>query len=88
MNMSTETRSRDVRYPLGVVGLIIVAFLLRAGFGLLADMLVAGSVSWVPRFGTIGQTVVVYSWRVSLFAFVFVPVVAFWLGKRYGQKEK
>ncbi len=83
--MSTNNRSHDIRYPLGVVGLILLAFLLRAGLSSLVDTLVAGSPSWVPVFGTIGQTVTIYSWGVSLFAFVLVPIVAFWLGKRYGQ---
>ncbi|MDS0296577.1 hypothetical protein [Halogeometricum luteum] len=85
--MSTRNQYSDLRYPLGVVGLIIVSFFLRAGIRRIIDGIVADSVSWVPLFGTVGQTVLIYSWAVSLFAFVLVPIVAFWLGMRYGQRS-
>jgi hypothetical protein len=77
----------DIRYPLGVVGLILITFFLRAGLRRIIDGLVADSVSWVPLFGSVGQTVLIYSWAVSLFAFVLVPIAAFWLGTRYGQSS-
>ena len=86
--MSTQNRPRNVRYPLGVAGLIIVAFLLQVGVAQLVNTLVAGSAPWLPMFGTVGQTIVIYNLGVTLFAFVFVPVATFWLGTRYGQKSK
>ncbi|MDS0294897.1 hypothetical protein [Halogeometricum luteum] len=85
--MSMGNQYSDLRYPLGVVGLIIVSLFLRAGIRRIVDGLVTDSVSWVPLFGTVGRTVLIYSWAVSLFAFVLVPIVAFWFGTRYGQRS-
>lgn len=84
--MSTTTQSGTIRFPLGVAALITVAFLMQIGVAKFVDPLVAGSASWLPTFGTVGQTVVIYNLGVTLFAFVLVPVAAFWLGARYGQK--
>ena len=85
--MSVRNQPRDIRYPLGVVGLILAAFVLRVGLQSLISTLTGGSVSWIPMFGTIGETVTIYSLAVTLFTLVLVPVAAFWLGKRYGQKS-
>lgn len=86
--MSIGIRSRDVRYPLGVVGLVLVTFLLRGALDSFVETLAAGSAPWLPMVGTPGQTVLVYSWGVSLFAFVLVPVAAFWLGTQYGRNSE
>ena len=86
--MSTQNRSQRIQYPIGVVGLIIVAFVLRAGVAQFVDTLVSGSATWLPMFGTVGQTVVIYSFGVMLFTFVLVPVAVFWLGMRYGQQPE
>jgi len=86
--MSSVNQYGGLRYPLGVIGLIAVAFLLRAGLALILERLAAGSNAWLPLFGTYGQTALIYSWAVSLFTFVLVPTVAFWFGMRYGQRPR
>ncbi|SDL99934.1 hypothetical protein SAMN04487949_0447 [Halogranum gelatinilyticum] len=83
--MSSDTHYRPLRYPLGVVGLVAVGFLLRAALRPIFERVTAGSATWLPMFGTVAQTVVVYSRVVTLFAAVLVPVAAFWLGMQYGQ---
>jgi hypothetical protein len=75
-----------MNYLLGLVGLVVVAFLLRFGVRLIADMMVAGNASWVPIFGTPGVTITIYYWIVALFTLVLVPVAAFWLGAKYGRQ--
>lgn len=80
-----QNQTRKIRYPVSVVGLIITAFLLEVGVEWLADEVVSGTAAWIPMFGTASQTFLIYSWVVTLFAFVFVPVAAFWLGKKYEQ---
>lgn len=83
--MSVRNQSRNIRFPISVVGLIIIAFVLDIGVEWLTDAIVSGTPSWIPTLGTVGQTIVILNLVVTLFAIVFVPVAAFWLGKKYGQ---
>jgi hypothetical protein len=77
---------RRVRYPLGVVGLVLVGFLLRGASERFVDAAVSSGLPWwAPTFGTVGQTVTVYLLAVSLFTLVVVPAGAFWLGVEYGR---
>ncbi|MGB9987386.1 hypothetical protein [Salarchaeum japonicum] len=85
--MSIRNRASTLRFPVGVAALIVAAFLLDAGTQWLADSIVAGTGSWIPRVGTVGQTVLLYSSAATLFAFVVVPVAAFWLGTKYGRSS-
>lgn len=83
--MSVQNQSRDIRFPISVVGLIITAFLLDISVEWLTDAIVSDTAPWIPTLGTVGQTILIYNWAVTMFAFVCVPVAAFWLGKKYGE---
>lgn len=77
-----------LRYPLGVVALGVGVFALQPVLGLLVYNAVAlGFPSWLPTFGPVGRTVTVYLWGQRLFAQLFVPVAAFWLGVRYARTD-
>ena len=43
--------------------------------------------TWLPAFGTVGQTVLTYSLAVSAVTYVFVPAAVFALGYRYGRRR-
>lgn len=79
---------RRLRYPLGVVALVLGIVLVEILFGMFVRGAVdAESSVWLPTFGSIGQTVVVYSWVVNVYAYLLVPAAAFWLGMRYARAE-
>lgn len=81
--MSLRNQTSHLRFPAGVGALILAAFLLDAGVPWLADAIVAGTASWIPTVGTVGQTVLLYSTAATVFAFVVVPITAFWIGTKY-----
>ncbi|MEE6209391.1 hypothetical protein U3A55_04340 [Salarchaeum sp. III] len=85
--MSLRTQSSRLRFPAAVGALILAAFLLDASVTWLADAIVAGTASWAPMVGTVGQTVLLYGTAATVFAFVVVPVTAFWLGTKYGRRS-
>ncbi|WP_227262020.1 hypothetical protein [Salarchaeum japonicum] len=86
--MPMRNQTGKLRFPASVAGLILIAFLLDAGIMWLSDSIMAGTASWIPTVGTVGQTILLYSSAATLFAFVIVPVMAFWLGKKYGQEAE
>ncbi|WP_255195086.1 hypothetical protein [Halorarius litoreus] len=82
--MSLNLHSPSVRYPLGVVALVLAVFALRIA----AEALVTGFVegrSWLPTVGTVGQTVSLLLLAVNVVAFLVVPAAAFYLGHRHGR---
>lgn len=77
-------RSQRIRYPLVVVALVLGIFVLRGALTVLVDTGVeSGFPAWLPTFGNVGQTVMVYLYVVNGYAYLLVPAVAFWLGLRY-----
>ncbi|QKY19737.1 hypothetical protein B4589_004830 [Halolamina sp. CBA1230] len=79
---------RRLRYPLGVVALVVGIFALDVALGVLVDSAVAsGFPGWLPTFGTVGETVVAYSLLGNAYTYLFVPAAAFWLGVRYAGGE-
>lgn len=80
--------SQRLRYPLGVVVLVLGIVVVEA----ILQVLVRGAVdsgfpAWLPTFGSVGQTVVAYSWLVNAYAYLLVPAAAFWLGMQYVRAE-
>lgn len=86
--MSLTIQHSALKYPLGVVGLVLASFLSRAVVTRFVDAVVAGSDPWLPTFGSIGRTVALYSLGVQFFALVLVPAGAFWLGAQYGRRSR
>lgn len=81
-------RSQHLRYPLGVVALVLGIFLLRGTLSALVDTAVeSGFPAWLPTFGTLGQTVTVYLYTQNVYAYLLVPAAAFWLGMRYARAD-
>lgn len=81
-------RSQRLRYPLGVVALVLGIFVLRGALTLLVDNAVeSGFPAWLPTFGTLGQTVTVYLYTQNVYAYLLVPAAAFWFGVRYGRAD-
>lgn len=86
--MSTALNTSRIKYPVGVVALVVGTFVLRFVTDVVVSRLVDGSsVGWLPMFGSIGQTVTVYMLVTSAFAFVVVPAGAFYLGHLHGKKS-
>ena len=82
--MSLNLHSPSVRYPLGVVALVLGVFALRIAAEVLVTSIVEGG-SWLPTLGTVGQTVSLVLLAVNVVAFVGVPAAAFYLGHRHGR---
>lgn len=76
-----------LRYPLGVAGLVLATVLLRGAVERLFRQAVeTGFPVWLPTFGPVGRTVLVYQWLMTAFSLLVVPAAAFWLGVRYGRE--
>ena len=85
--MALQVRRR-LRYPLGVVVLVLGIAVVEAAFGLLARGAVnSGFPAWLPTFGAVGRTVVVYGFLADAYTFLLVPAAAFWLGMQYVRTE-
>ncbi|WP_435097653.1 hypothetical protein [Halarchaeum sp. P4] len=82
--MSTDRHTAGLRYPLGVVALVVAALLLHVAVGqFVATTAITGFPMWLPIAGSLGETVLVYEWGVMRFGFALVPAGAFWLGAQY-----
>ncbi|WP_348612497.1 hypothetical protein [Halobaculum rarum] len=83
--MSVLNDDRRLRYPLGVVALVLAGYLLRATVGVVIDAYIETGATWLPTLGSIGQTVSVYLLVVNLLLTAVVPAVAFYFGVRYAR---
>ncbi|KPN31841.1 hypothetical protein SY89_02596 [Halolamina pelagica] len=83
--MSVRNGKR-LRYPLGVVALVVGIGLLQGVLELLVQRAVAGGLpTWLPTLGTTGQTVTAYVLAGNAYTYLLVPAAAFWLGVRYAR---
>lgn len=85
------SRPRDgpLRHPIAALG---SALTFAMGANLLLEIAISGLQVgarllpwWLPQFGTIGETVVVYSIALDLIAFVLTARSLPWLGYAYGR---
>ncbi|WP_435115100.1 hypothetical protein [Halolamina sp. C58] len=80
--------SRRLRYPLGLVALVVGIFALQGALDVVVQRVVeSGFPAWLPTFGSPGQTVVTYTMLGSAYTYLLVPAAAFWLGVRYARVE-
>ena len=76
----------QLHYPLGLAALVVGIFVLQGVLNVFIDGAVeSGFPVWMPTFGTVGRTVMVYLYGQTLYAHVLVPAAAFWLGMRYAR---
>ena len=47
----------------------------------------AGVPAWLPQFGTVGQTVLLYSLLSNVLSYVALPATLFWVGYAYGHRS-
>ena len=83
--MSVKSYSGDARYPLGLLALIVAAFLLDAGIGVLINAYVASGSTLLPTNGSLGTTVSIYLLVMNAITLILFPVLAFYLGHKHGQ---
>jgi len=80
--------SQRLRYPLGVVALVLGIVAVEALLRILLDGAIeSGFPAWLPTFGSIGRTFVAYGLLVDAYAYLLVPAAAFWLGVRYARAD-
>ena len=83
--MSVGNQKR-LRYPLGVVALVVGIVLLQGVLEILVRRAIAdGFPAWLPTVGTTGQTVTAYVLAGNVYTYLLVPAAAFWLGARYAR---
>lgn len=83
--------SRPIARYVGVIVLAIaIPVLLRLLFNSGINSVIHGDGTfpwWMIRFGTVGETVLVYSTLVRVLSSIGVPVLTFYLGYRYGTRQ-
>lgn len=84
-------RRPTTRYAGAVALAIVIPMLL----GILLDSAIEGVIHggdgfpwWMVEFGTLGQTILVYSTLLRVLSSVAVPVLTFYLGYRYGTRRR
>lgn len=78
------------RYTGAVVLAIVIPILLHALFDSAFNSVLQGDGAfpwWIIQFGTIGETVYVYSTILWALSSIVVPVLTFYLGYRYGTRQ-
>lgn len=86
-----EYISRPIARYTGVIVLAIaIPVLLQLLFELGINSVIQGDGAfpwWTIQFGTVGETVLVYSTFLWVLSSIGVPVLAFYLGYRYGTRQ-
>lgn len=71
---------------LGLLVLVAASILVQFSLGVgLSSIVAVGLPWWAPEFGSLGDTVFVYSVSSDVFSYVVIPVLVFVLGYKYGK---